>query len=262
MAVTADGTTGGVTAEESAQEAARRIRADAERRARASRAASGGARADGRSDPGTTAALASLPPSWSALRTGADPRLRHVEAVAVGPGGVFVVGSADAAGAPEHIVRPAPDGEVAARLSRAAALVSRLAGASSDVVHPVLCRSSDQEVGGVVDDVLVCSPATLVRTLTDRPRTLSPATVAATSLRLEARLRTSSGAGAPARPELDTPAAVGGGGGGGSAPPPRVLVQVLVALLLFAALLFAGAQVADRMDVLPAPSRDTGPAGR
>jgi hypothetical protein len=184
--------------------------------------------------------------------------------VAVGPGGVFVVGTSTEAGSGQGPgVGPWPETELSVRLSRAADLVSSLAGASRDIVHPVLCRSGAGGLSGMADDVLVCGPGTLVRTLTDRPPVLPASRVAATALRLEARLRTPTGAAAPARQAPDPGArAVAGRLGNGTTSPARLLVQVLLALLLLAALVVAGAQVADRMHVPPAPSQGAGSAGR
>lgn len=176
----------------------------------------------------TPAALASLPPSWSTVRL-AEPRWPHVVGIAVGPGGVFVVGSCQ--GSPESARQI-----VLSELSAATEQVITRCGVPPDLVRPVLCLdggSALEDAGGVH----VCRPEDLVRTLTERPAQLSPAGVAGAAIRLDAWLRTAAGRGVP-KP--------GAAPGQGTAWRARTAVQVILALLLILALLVAGARVAYR----------------
>jgi hypothetical protein len=212
-----------VTVEESAQDVARRIRADAERRRRAT--GPGAGRSAGSR---TAAALASLPPSWSTLpqrrRRGSseqpDPSDAPVRHLTVGPGGVFAItspaGGEDAD--PVGTVRQAQAWADAVRLS---------AGPFAAHVVAIACLplTASPPAWTALGDVVVCHSGTLPGVLTGAPAVLSPAEVAAAAIRLEAARQT--GTAHPDRPTRPLPWPPGAWGVAA-----RVLVGLLLVLVL------------------------------
>lgn len=149
---------------------------------------------DAETHEATARALLALSSEWTVLddvvwpgRTPAD-----IDQVVVGPGGVFVV------------VAGRTGRSAAASCRTAVAVLARGARLGRRTVHPVLC-STDPPPDDLGDDVLLCTPETIVPMLLAQPRTLerdelhSASTTVTTQVRRVRRLRRSLTGGATRR---------------------------------------------------------------
>lgn len=163
---------------DSAREVARRMREKSERLARAADAWERGA--DG--EDATARALAALPPEYVVLHDLRWPgrQRANIDHVVVGPTGVFVVDSKNWSGTvrvKDGVLRQngySREQSVAGAAEAALAVARVVAPLPVSLVVPVLCLVRDEEVGGQARDVVLCSTATVVRTITERPLVLGP----------------------------------------------------------------------------------------
>lgn len=214
---------------ESAREVARRMREKSERLARAAEMWERGA--DGEDE--TARALAMLPPEYVVrhdLRWPGRPRA-NIDHVVVGPTGVFVVDSKNWSGAVtvrDGVLRQggySRESTVAGAAEAALAIARIVAPLPAPLVVPVLCFVRDEEVSGSARDVTLSSTATLVQTITDRPRVLGPsAHHAALRALAQAQRSVPQPRSRQARPSVPSRAA--------TAAAPRRTVRALLALVL------------------------------
>lgn len=163
---------------ESAREVARRMREKSERLARAADAWERGA--DG--EDATARALAALPPAYVVLHDLRWPgrQRANIDHVVVGPTGVFVVDSKNWSGTvrvKDGVLRQngySREQSVAGAAEAALAVARVVAPLPVSLVVPVLCLVRDEQVDGHARDVVLCSPATVVRIITERPMVLGP----------------------------------------------------------------------------------------
>jgi hypothetical protein len=187
------------------------------RRARAERLALGALTHRDRGERATQRALESLPAPWRVFHEVAWPGRRgaHIDHVAVGPSGVFVIASQCWSGqirVDEDVLRE--DGRSRERAVASVAEAALQVGQMSSrlaVTHPVICVDTDDAVAGRSREVLLCSTASVVETLTSRGAVLTPAQVDAAADELAEQFRRTALAHAPAIPqprrpgELDRP---------------------------------------------------------
>lgn len=162
---------------ESAEEVARAAREKAERLLRHSAAYAKGAAGE----RATAEILASLPESWIVLHDLRWPgrQRANIDHVAIGPTGVFVIDSKNWAGTVTvtgDVLRqngysrgPALSGATEA----ATAIAGLVPSLRDEAFRPVLCLVRDDELLTEAAGVTVCTTATLVPALTDRPVVLS-----------------------------------------------------------------------------------------
>jgi hypothetical protein len=163
---------------ESAREAARRMRAKAERLQRSAERWEQGA--DG--EAATAAVLDALPAGWFAYHDLRWPgrRLANIDHVVIGPPGVFVIDSKAWTGrveVREDVLRHngrARQSAVVGAADAALALAEHLSRVDATRVHPVLCFVRDEELTGWARDVMVCSTGNLREMLLSRPRSFVP----------------------------------------------------------------------------------------
>jgi hypothetical protein len=146
----------------------------------------------------TANALKALPESWVVLHDVRWPGrpFASIDHIAVGPSGVFVIGSKRWTGQ----VQVAGDGlrhdgrrrerEVLSAREAAAAVSRRLPHLPTAWVTPVLCMVS-RDVDGWVGPVAVCHKSSIVELLTSLPTVLSPEVVHSVENDLRLQLRAS-----------------------------------------------------------------------
>ena len=162
----------------SARELARRQREKAERLQRSAARWERGAQGE----EATAAALAQLPTeTWTIFHDVRWPgrRYANVDHIVVGPPGVFVIDSKNWSGrvaVKDGVLRQGGRSRaksVAAAAEAGVAVAGLVPQLKSDLVHPVLCFVSDDELSGWSQDVMVCSTTNVVEMLLSRPRALS-----------------------------------------------------------------------------------------
>lgn len=164
---------------ESAREVARRRREKAERLNRMADAYERGAQGE----EATAQVLKALPRDWVVMHDVRWPgrRFANIDHVVIGPAGVFVIDSKLWTGTItviNDVLRQngyKRETAVAGVADSAIAVSELVPGLDPYLVKPVLCFVRDQELTGTVRDVLVCSTATLVATLTSRASLLDEA---------------------------------------------------------------------------------------
>lgn len=181
-----------MTAGESAEAEARRVREKIETLQRYLYAQERGAEGERL----TAEALLGLGHDWVVLHDVRWPgRLRaNIDHVVVGPTGIYVIDSKNWSGdvrvsngvlrqngySREKNVAGAADGALA---------IAELAGAAAGLVQPVLCFVAQPAMHGFVREVALCSPDNIIAMLSSRPAVLNPAQVLELATRLDAQLQ-------------------------------------------------------------------------
>ncbi|WP_408898305.1 nuclease-related domain-containing protein [Nocardioides sp. R1-1] len=187
---------------ESADDAARRMRAKAERLARSAERWERGAEGE----RATARVLDRLPADeWTVFHDVRWPgrRLANVDHVVIGPPGVFVIDSKNWSGTIEIREQALRHGgrrkgdvvDRAAEAALAVAAVTQVVG--SDRVVAVLCFTRDEEIAGWAGDVMVCTTANLERMLLTRERVLDADVRRRLCLDIDASLRSATEPPAP-----------------------------------------------------------------
>jgi hypothetical protein len=130
---------------------------------------------------GTAEALAQLPGEWTVFHDLPWPGQRDatIEHVAVGPGGVFVIDSAESSGRRQvrrDVLRR--NGRLRERTATAAtqaseALLELVPELEPWRVRPVVCVDHEDQVMGWARKVMVCSPSSLVPMILTHPDALN-----------------------------------------------------------------------------------------
>jgi hypothetical protein len=162
---------------ESARDVAQRQRAKAERLARSAALWERGAEGE----EAVAAALAQLPSeTWTVFHDVKWPgrRYANVDHIVVGPPGVFVIDAKNWSG--QVAVKGAVlrqngfsrERDVAGAAEAGLAVAGLVPLLKPNLVHPVLCFVSDEELSGWVRDVMVCTTSNVARMLAARPAVL------------------------------------------------------------------------------------------
>lgn len=153
--------------------------------------------ADG--EQATADALTALPAErWTVMHDVRWPGrpVAIIDHVVIGPSGVFVIDSENWSGsiivrddAVRQEGRSRPQTVVGAA-DAALAVATLLPAASPEVVRPVLCFVRDEQLWGLVGDVMVCSTTNVAQMILSRPKVLSDTQVQAAKRELHAALGT------------------------------------------------------------------------
>jgi hypothetical protein len=162
---------------ESARDVAQRQRAKAERLARSAALWERGAEGE----EAVAAALAQLPSeTWTVFHDVKWPgrRYANVDHIVVGPPGVFVIDAKNWSGqvaVKGDVLRQngfSRERDVAGAAEAGLAVAGLVPLLKPNLVHPVLCFVSDEELSGWVRDVMVCTTSNVARMLAARPAVL------------------------------------------------------------------------------------------